>query len=33
MERWRWMPEDLGDFHVWDNIPEYQTRVLQARAS
>ncbi len=29
MERWRWMPEDLGEFHVWDNIPEYQTRVLK----
>jgi L,D-transpeptidase YcbB len=29
MERWRWMPEDMGDFHVWDNIPEYQTRVVR----
>jgi murein L,D-transpeptidase YcbB/YkuD len=29
MERWRWMPEDMGEFHVWDNIPEYQTRVLK----
>ncbi|HEX5998279.1 MAG TPA: L,D-transpeptidase family protein, partial [Hyphomicrobiaceae bacterium] len=29
MERWRWMPEDLGEFHVWDNIPEYQTRVFK----
>lgn len=29
MERWRWMPEDLGDFHVWDNIPEFQTRVVK----
>jgi len=29
MERWRWLPEELGDFHVWDNIPEYQTRVLR----
>jgi len=29
MERWRWMPEDLGEFHVWDNVPEYQTRVLK----
>jgi murein L,D-transpeptidase YcbB/YkuD len=27
MERWRWMPEDMGEFHVWDNVPEYQTRV------
>jgi murein L,D-transpeptidase YcbB/YkuD len=30
MERWRWMPEDMGDFHVWDNIPEFQTRVLKS---
>ncbi len=30
MERWRWLPENLGDFHVWDNIPEYQTRVMKA---
>jgi murein L,D-transpeptidase YcbB/YkuD len=29
MERWRWMPEDIGEFHVWDNIPEYQTRVMK----
>jgi len=29
MERWRWMPEDLGELHVWDNIPEYQTRVVK----
>ena len=29
MERWRWMPEDMGEFHVWDNVPEYQTRVVK----
>lgn len=29
MERWRWMPETLGDVHVWDNIPEYVTRVFK----
>jgi L,D-transpeptidase YcbB len=29
MERWRWMPEDMGEFHVWDNIPEYQGRVVR----
>ncbi len=23
MERWRWLPESLGEFHVWDNVPEY----------
>jgi murein L,D-transpeptidase YcbB/YkuD len=29
MERWRWMPEDLGQFHVWDNIPEFTARVVK----
>ncbi len=29
MERWRWMPEDMGELHVWDNIPEYQARVVK----
>ena len=29
MERWRWMPEELGDFHVWDNIPEFIARVFK----
>ncbi|MCF6302519.1 MAG: L,D-transpeptidase family protein [Devosiaceae bacterium] len=28
MERWRWMPRDLGDFHVFVNIPEYRLRVM-----
>ncbi len=28
MERWRWMPDDLGDFYVWDSIPEQLTRVF-----
>ncbi len=27
MERWRWMPSDLGSFHVWNNVPEFITRV------
>ncbi|MFA5900109.1 MAG: L,D-transpeptidase family protein, partial [Hyphomicrobium sp.] len=29
MERWRWVPEDLGDFYVWDNVPEFLTRVVK----
>jgi L,D-transpeptidase YcbB len=29
MERWRWMPEDMSEFHVWDNIPEFITRVVK----
>ena len=29
MERWRWMPDDMGAFHVWDNVPEQLTRVIK----
>ncbi len=29
MEMWRWMPEDLGGFHVWVNIPEFLVRVVK----
>jgi L,D-transpeptidase YcbB len=29
MERWRWMPEDLGTLHVWNNIPEFMSRVVK----
>lgn len=29
MERWRWMPEDLGHVYVWNNIPEYTTRTYK----
>ena len=29
MERWRWMPEDLGEFYVWDNVPEFLARVVK----
>jgi murein L,D-transpeptidase YcbB/YkuD len=29
MERWRWLPSDLGNFHVWNNIPEFKFRVLK----
>lgn len=29
MERWRWMPRDLGSFHVLNNVPEFQTRVFK----
>jgi murein L,D-transpeptidase YcbB/YkuD len=27
MERWRWMPRDLGAFHVLVNIPEYRLAI------
>jgi L,D-transpeptidase YcbB len=28
MERWRWMPDDLGSLYVWDSIPEQIARVI-----
>ncbi|TCT13302.1 murein L,D-transpeptidase YcbB/YkuD [Tepidamorphus gemmatus] len=28
MERWRWLPRDMGELHVWVNIPEYRLRVM-----
>jgi murein L,D-transpeptidase YcbB/YkuD len=27
LERWRWMPRDLGDFNVMVNVPEFRLRV------
>ena len=29
MERWRWMPRDLGAFHVFVNVPEFVVRVVK----
>jgi L,D-transpeptidase YcbB len=29
MERWRWMPHDLGDAYVIVNLPDYTLRVFQ----
>ncbi len=29
MERWRWLPNDLGKIYVWDNVPEFMTRVVK----
>src|SRR6185295_5434785 len=29
MERWRWMPPDLGSYYVWDNIPAFTARVMK----
>ena len=28
MERWRWLPRDLGAFHIMVNVPEYEVRVV-----
>lgn len=29
MERWRWLPQDLGAFYVTANIPEFTLRVIK----
>ena len=29
MEEWRWMPEDMGNFYVWVNVPEFTVRVVK----
>jgi murein L,D-transpeptidase YcbB/YkuD len=29
MERWRWLPQDLGAFYVNVNIPEFMVRVVE----
>ncbi|WP_404402326.1 murein L,D-transpeptidase [Pelagibacterium halotolerans] len=29
MERWRWMPEDLGTFNVLVNVPEFRLDVMR----
>ena len=29
MERWRWLPNDLGSFYVTVNIPEFTVRVVE----
>ncbi len=29
MERWRWMPEDLGSVYVWNNSPEFMLYVIK----
>lgn len=30
MERWRWMPRDLGQRYIVSNVPEYVTRVMHS---
>ena len=29
MERWRWMPADLGEVYVWNNSPEFMVYVVK----
>ncbi len=33
MERWRWMPSELGAYYVWNNIPAFTTRVVKGGKS
>ncbi|MEM6287282.1 MAG: L,D-transpeptidase family protein, partial [Bacteroidota bacterium] len=30
LERWRWLPDDLGYHYVWVNLPAYEIRVMEA---
>lgn len=29
MEKWRWLPRDLGDLHIWNNLPAYTTELIR----
>jgi murein L,D-transpeptidase YcbB/YkuD len=29
MERWRWMPTDLGQRYIWVNIPEFRMALME----
>ncbi|MCZ8185309.1 MAG: L,D-transpeptidase family protein [Beijerinckiaceae bacterium] len=29
MERWRWLPPDLGEFHVFVNVPDFKLQLVQ----
>jgi len=29
MERWRWLPDDLGSLYVMVNVPEFTLRVVE----
>jgi murein L,D-transpeptidase YcbB/YkuD len=33
MERWRWMPRDLGSIYVWNNVPAFTARVIKGGQS
>jgi murein L,D-transpeptidase YcbB/YkuD len=33
MERWRWMPSNLGAYYVWNNVPSFTTRVVKSGKS
>jgi L,D-transpeptidase YcbB len=29
MEKWRWLPRELGDTHIWNNLPSFRTKVVK----
>jgi len=29
MEKWRWLPRDLGNLHIWNNLPSYTTQLIR----
>ncbi|MCH9808819.1 MAG: L,D-transpeptidase family protein [Alphaproteobacteria bacterium] len=29
MEKWRWLPRELGDIHIWNNLPSFKTQVVK----
>jgi len=29
LERWRWLPDDLGDLHLWVNVPRFELAVRE----
>lgn len=29
MEKWRWLPRDLGNLHIWNNLPAYTTELIR----
>ena len=33
MERWRWLPRDLGDLHVFVNVPDFHLDVMKSGQS
>jgi murein L,D-transpeptidase YcbB/YkuD len=29
LERWRWLPQDLGERHIWVNVPQFALSVIE----
>lgn len=29
MEKWRWLPRELGNMYVWNNLPTFKTQVVK----